>query len=209
MKNHPIMAGAWLIATFGGIVYGGLMAGEAAQVKAESQAQGEVTERMQQAVFAGRAGRFADAAKMLRALQAEYPQSTSVALNLGIAYRGLRMYDEALVEFERVVKAKPEDWDAVAEVATLRLLKGEPDAAIALVQKIPAGEGQLDMRLKADPAWVDLPASPELLELRKKHGVTDRGDSSVRRLQEMERRRREFEAANPKTPTKPTKDSVP
>ena len=203
MKAHPLFGGLWLAATLGGIVVGGFYANGAAKVKAETRARDEVRERMGQAVMAGRAGRYADAAKMLRALQAEYPKSTSIALNLGIAYRALEMPDEALAEFDKVLAHTPEDWDAVAEVASIHLEKGDLEAALATMEKIPAGEGQVEARLRGDAVWTDLEATERLQALRTKHGVGERADTSTRRLQEMERRRREFERANPATPRPP------
>ncbi len=196
MSDNYLMSGLWLVATIGGIGYFGYSSTVTGKAKAQAQEQTVVAAEMRTAIDAANAGRYADAARMLEALQKRHPRSQSISLNLGIAYSALEMYGDAENEFNKVLKANPQDWDAVAERAVLRAVQGDEAAGIKLLQSIPKGKGQLDKRLIADPVWLQAKMQDELRALRQKHGVGDRGDTSARRLLEMERRRKEFEAAN-------------
>lgn len=196
MKDNYLLSGLWLAATVGGIIYLGYNGTISAQAEAEAHREAMVREEMVRAIDAGHAGRFADAARMLEALQAEHPDSTSVMLNLGLAYRGLELYDQADAQFQKVLAANPKDWDAVAEHATILKIKGQEQEAFEQLEKVPPGEGQVLVRLTGDPDWAEAGDAERLTRLRTQHGGGARPDTAVRRLQEMDRRRKEFEAAN-------------
>ena len=202
MKNNYLLSGLWLVATLGGIGYLGVTRTIASKADAQAAEQAKVKQEMHMAVQAGNAGRFAEAARMLEALQKRHPRSTTIALNLGIAYSALEHYDRAEEQFDKVLSLDPEDWDAVAEQATLKVVQGDEKAGMDLLDKIPKGQGRLDRRLMADPVWIGAKDKERLAKLREKHGA-GAGDTAERRLREMERRRKEFEAAN-KPATKPT-----
>jgi len=207
MSDNYLMSGLWLVATIGGIGYFGYTSTVTGKAQAQAQEQTVVAAEMRTAIDAANAGRYADAARMLEALQKRHPRSQSISLNLGIAYSALEMYEDAENEFKKVLKANPQDWDAVAERAVLRAVQGDEAGGIKLLQSIPKGKGQLDKRLIADPVWLQAKMQDELRALRQKHGVGDRGDTSARRLLEMERRRKEFEAANKPAAAEAAKNS--
>lgn len=196
MSDNYILSGLWLAATLGGIGYLGVTRTQETRVEAHAQEQVAVASEMRAAIDAANAGRYADAARMLEALQERHPRSNSIRLNLGIAYSALEMFDDADAQFAKVLADNPKDWDAVAERAVLKSLQGDEAGGISLLETIPEGEGQLDKRLQADPVWLKAKAQDRLQVLRSKHGIESTGDTSARRLREMERRRKEFEAAN-------------
>jgi tetratricopeptide (TPR) repeat protein len=200
MSNNYVLSGLWLVATLGGIGYGGFTATKAARVQANDVEQKTVVQEMRTAIDAANKGRYADAARMLEALQKRHPSSSSIALNLGIAYSALEQYKLAETQFQRVLAVNPKDWDAVAERAVVKAVSGDEPAGFGLLESIPVGKGQLDKRLAADPVWLNAKDKARLATLRQKHGVGSRGDSSQRRVQEMERRRLEFERANKDRP---------
>lgn len=196
MSDNYVLSGLWLVATVGGIGYLGYTKTIETRHAAQQSAKEQTKANMMKAIQAANSGQFAEAARMLEALQAEHPTSTSITLNLGIAYSALEMFAEADAQFEKVLEENPKDWDAVAERAKLKALQGDEAAGIAALEGIPEGEGQLDKRLVADPVWLQAKDQVRLQALRKKHGVPDFGDTASKRLREMERRRAEFEAAN-------------
>ncbi len=196
MSNNYVLSGLWLVATLGGIGYGGFTATKAARVQAHEIEQSTVVTEMRTAIDAANKGRYVDAARMLEALQKRHPSSNSIALNLGIAYSALEQFELAETQFKRVLSANPSDWDAVAERAVVKAVSGDEPGGFGLLESIPLGKGQLDKRLVGDPVWLNAKDKARLAALRTKHGVGIRGDSSQRRVQEMERRRVEFERAN-------------
>jgi tetratricopeptide (TPR) repeat protein len=124
-----------------------------------------------------------------------------VSLNLGLAYKGLELYEQADAQFQRVLAEDPQDWDAVAERATLLKIKGEEGKAFELMETVPEGQGRMAERLEGDSDWAEAGDIDRLDKLRRRHGGEERGDTAVRRLMEMDQRRKDFEAANgAKTP---------
>lgn len=201
MKDNYLLSGLWIAATVGGLLYGAVHATRAARAEAVAMETARMREEMKHAVQVGQADRFADAARLLEALQARYPQDTAVTLNLGLTYKALRQLDDADAQFQRVLALDPEDWDAVAERASVFKLKGDEAKAFELMASVPAGKGRMRERLMGDPDWAEAEDMDRLEKLRQTHGMGQRGDTAVRRLMEMEKRRREFEAANkPATP---------
>lgn len=199
MSDNYVLSGLWLVATIGGIGYGGYVATQASKEAQKVQIQEDVKEKMIEAIRAANRGRFAEAARMLEGLQKQHPTSNSIALNLGIAYSALEMYDDADAQFRAVLERNPKDYDAIAERAVMKALQGDEPAGLELLETIPVGEGQLDKRLVADPVWLQAEDQARVKALKDKHGVPEYGDTAAKRLREMERRRREFEAANPES----------
>lgn len=196
MSDNYVLSGLWLAATFGGLGYFGYTSTVHRHAEHVAHAETELKADMMSAIRAANGGRYAEAARAFERLQAKRPQSTTIALNLGIAYSALEMYPQAEQQFAKVLAANPEDWDAVAERAVLRAVQGDESGGLELLESIPKGKGQLDKRLVADPVWLKAKDQMRLEKLRDKHDVPDFGDTSAKRLREMERRRAEFEAAN-------------
>ena len=100
-------------------------------------------------------------------------------LNLGICYRSLDKLDAADRAFARVLQLDPEDWDAVAERATIRITRGDRDQAFEMLASIPANRGQVQERLRSDPLWRKHRKDPRMPPLMKKHGVVVPGETGV------------------------------
>ena len=196
MSDNYVLSGLWLAATIGGIGYFGYTSTLHRQDHHKIEVAEQVKADMMKAIRAANTGRYAEAARVLEKLQTSHPDSSTIALNLGIAYSALEMYAEAEAQFAKVLAKNPEDWDAVAERAVLQAVQGKEAEGITLLESIPKGKWQLDKRLVADPVWLRAKDQVRLRKLREKHEVPLFGDTSAKRLREMERRRREFEAAN-------------
>jgi serine/threonine-protein kinase len=117
------------------------------------------------------------AARSLAAL-VERPDDADLHLALGFAYAGLGQKTEAVAEGERAVALMPVAEDALtgadmlAHQAELYIRVGEPDKAIALVDRVlsmPTGMILSSASLRLDPIWDPLRDDPRFKALLAKY----------------------------------------
>ena len=128
---------------------------------------------MRDAIMLGRQGDLGGAEHALATLAEKYPDHGAIWYNLGIARMGLENTDGAIEAFDKAVEVDPEDWDAVAELATLALEKGEASVGFDKLETIPPGQGRMQARLLRDPRWKDHAEAPRMKALRTKHGIPE------------------------------------
>ncbi len=180
IKEHPIAAGAWLVLVVGGI---GALATLGLQSSADNEKKterGELNKELDEIIAAGRNGDYDVAIERLEEMIGKHPDEPSLYLNLGIAQRAAGKLDDADRTFAKVLEIDPNDFDAMAERANILRERGDLEAAIDLMEKIPPNEGRLNMRLREDPLWIEVATNPRVKALREKHGVTDETDTSLR-----------------------------
>lgn len=199
MKNHNFAAGAFLVIVIGG---GGTLIGRAVMnqiaernAQATEQERNDVREILKRAVERGQRGRYRETIQILEDAVPRYSHYSAIWLNLGIAQRAEGKLVDAARSFDRALQANPEDWDALAEMATVRKLQGRETDALGNLERIPSGRGRVRERLEADPAWAAADDAGRLAALRQKHGGVIARDTSVRRLQDLERPRRRLRTA--------------
>lgn len=129
-----------------------------------------VSAEIMEAVMMGEGGNIEGAAKKLREISERHPDNTDALFNLGIALTGLERFDEADRVFQQVLEKEPEDYEAVAERATILLAQGKVEQALALAENIPPGEGRLGLRLEYHERWATLKGD-RVAALKKKHGA--------------------------------------
>ncbi|MEQ9500854.1 MAG: tetratricopeptide repeat protein [Deltaproteobacteria bacterium] len=178
MATNSIVGWIWLGGVLGVIGYAaslGLASGQKAQVEIEKKKHEaeirQLNEKMRQTIMTARDGNLDAAIKRFKELDEEYPNQPALLMNLSIAHRASGDLESSMDALDRALKIAPEDWDLVAEKATVLLEVKKPDDAIAVAEKIPVRLGRMPERLRADPLWADLPASDRYNALRKKHGV--------------------------------------
>ena len=145
----------------------------------------EIQGIIRQAINAHRQLDYETAEKLLVRASEQYPRVAAVWLNLGICYRSLNKLDAAERAFARVLELNADDWDAIAERATIRLMRGELDEAVAMLSKVPANKGQVYERLRADPLWTAHKDDARLQPLLEKHRVVSSGETSQRQAAEI------------------------
>ena len=151
----------------------------------------EIQGIMRRAIYAFRQLDYESAEKLLVDASEKYPTVPAVWLNLGICYRGMDKLDAADRAFARVLELDAEDWDAVAERATVRVMRGDVDDAFKVMNRIPPNKGQMQQRLRSDPSWLKFADDERMVALRKKHGVVlEEGESKA-----LEAQRRVLESA--------------
>jgi tetratricopeptide (TPR) repeat protein len=104
-----------------------------------------------------RAGQFEEAVRVCRAGLAQHPAYLSARITLGRALLEMGRYDEAVVEFEYVLKAAPDNLTAVRELADIeqrRRATARPPVAPAVVEPPFAQE----LPLAVDPVVAELEA---------------------------------------------------
>ena len=164
-----------------------------APVDPEQERTTKIRDAMSRAIQLHRQLDFEGAERLLRATAERYPRVAAVWLNLGICLRSLNKLDEADRAFARVLQLNDEDWDAIAERATIRFLRGDVEQAFALLQGVPANKGQVYERLRSDPDWKKYRDDPRMIPLLAKHGVVADRDTSLHQSEDVLRRRKEHE----------------
>lgn len=183
MKQHPVAAGLWLAICLTGIAFIAVKGqtrrdAEDAGTQAPLPERVVLREKLYSAIALSERGEHARALVVLEDLVEQHPRTTSLWLNLGIAQRAAGRLTEAARTFEKVLELDPEDYDAVAEKATVLKQEGRVDAAIAELERIPVRRGRIGERLAADPLWQDIAEDPRMRALRDKHGLVDRLETS-------------------------------
>lgn len=158
----------------------------------------EVRGILRRAIHAHRQLDYETAEKLLRDASERYPDIAAVWLNLGICYRSLDKLDAADRAFARVLEINAQDWDAIAERATVRLMRGQTDEAFTMLSSIPANKGQVNERLRSDPDWRKARGDARMPALLEKHGVVADGDTGLRQAQQvLEQRKAQQRAPQP------------
>ncbi|MCK6548476.1 tetratricopeptide repeat protein [Myxococcota bacterium] len=181
-NDHPIAGYLFLALAVGGIGYAGLSAVESSKKLRLEQEEAAATAKIREALAAGETEQFGKAEALLREVLEKQPSNIDALFNLGIALVAQDKNDDADATFQKVLAVKPDDWDAVAERAglakrratktsTTTLDPKELDAALGLLESIPAGKGNVAERLVRDPLWADLIGHERLIKLFDKHGV--------------------------------------
>jgi Flp pilus assembly protein TadD len=133
-----------------------------------------IAESINLAIDRGRAGDVEGAAAALAELAEKHPDRADVHFNHGVALEALERWAEADAAFLRVLKLEPEDYEAIAERATIALSRGEVEAAAKLLESVPIGRGRLRERLSRHPTWIEHANHPDVARLRERHGAADR-----------------------------------
>lgn len=175
MNNHPIAASVAFLTMVSALAaltvsqMGGKSHDHADhETEAPSREARELTRAIRAAVQHGIEGRLERADAELAALAEAHPDEPLVWMNYGVALSAREKFAEAEAAFRRVLELRPETWSAHAELATIHLLTGDLDAAIAELEPIPAGEARLAERLHRDPVWRKVD-DPRLEKLRRTH----------------------------------------
>ncbi len=140
---------------------------------------------MQAAMLLAESGNPEAAVDQLKKLVDQYPDFKGIRFNLAIALRAARKLDEADAQFAAL--ETKDDWDLVAERATILKLRGKVDESLALLDTIPAGSARIPQRFGTEE-WSDLLEDPRVRALLEKHGQ-DLGDTSIRAIEELERQK--------------------
>ena len=162
----------------------------APELSPEDQRRAEIRQQMRQAIEAAQRQDYQTAERLLVRASEKYPTTPAIWLNLGIAYRAANKLDAADRALARVLDLAPEDWDAVAEQATIQFLRGKADLAFSLLEKIPANQGQVNARLRIDPDWAKFSSDSRMEALRTKHGVVAQGETSVRQVERIQEQKK-------------------
>lgn len=206
MSNHPIAGFGFLAIMLGGIGFlsmkgvEGSRTWQAERHAEEERAKKEEEERAAQeanraraeaiqgqiraAVMAAERDELPLAIEMLKKAADQWPDSTGLWLNLGIAQRGAEQWDEAEKSFNRVLVLDAKDWDAVAELGTIRVVKQDLDGAFGFFDKIPVGEGRMTERLAYDPTFAQLDADPRFVALLGRHSALELRQEAKARMAE-------------------------
>ena len=206
MKDHNVAAGLFLAMVLGGlgwfvtVAIDGVWVDSAARAEATKRERDEVRRILRSAVEYGHRARYKEAIGILDGATEKYGQYSAIWLNLGIAQRAEGDLAGAARSFQRALKENPKDWDALAETATVQKLLGQESAALASLERIPAGRGRVKERLEVDPVWGAAEDDRRLSALREKHRRAGPKDTSIHQLQQMEKRRRQFQHANGNPP---------
>jgi tetratricopeptide (TPR) repeat protein len=179
MKEHPIAAGTFLIVVAGGI---GLFARAGIQSGAHHEKEAvraKLNQELDEVLNIARQEDYETAIQRLEKMIDDHPDMPGLYLNLGIAQRAANKLDDADRTFARVLELDPSDYDAMAERANIQKEKGNLEAALDILEKIPEGEGRLYLRLKEDPLWIEVAENPRMKALKEKHGAVEGTDTSL------------------------------
>ena len=87
-----------------------------------------------------RAGQFEEAVRVCQAGLAQHPAYLSARITLGRALLEMARYDEAVTEFEYVLKAAPDNLTAIRELADIEQRRGPRAQALSPSQPQPQPE---------------------------------------------------------------------
>ncbi|HJL40233.1 MAG TPA: tetratricopeptide repeat protein [Myxococcales bacterium LLY-WYZ-16_1] len=142
---------------------------KAAGALSEGEAREQLKRQIRAGISFGQRGKLDEAEEVFAELAESHPDEAAVWYNLGVARSGLEDYDAAETAFERTRELEPDNWDVVAELATIRQLRGNTSGALDLLERIPVGEGRLSFRLREDPVWASGEGA-RFEALKEKHG---------------------------------------
>lgn len=174
-SGHPIAAGIFLCLAVGGIGYGALRAtrGQAEERQRSAALAVEAHKRMLvEGVTRGQEGDLEGAVNTLSALLREDPTNEDAAYNLGVALGAVGRYDDAEKVLSALIAKRSDDWGATAELAGVYDARGDGERAAQLLDRIPAGEGDLKARFGDAERWGAVRSHARFEALRVKHGLT-------------------------------------
>ena len=102
-----------------------------------------------------RAGQFDETVRVCQAGLAQHPAYLSARITLGRAFLEMGRYDEAVGEFEYVLKAAPDNLTAVRELADIEQRRRAAQAQ-------PQPQSQPGPQSQFQPAIVEAPPSPAI-----------------------------------------------
>ena len=85
--------------------------------------------------------KFDDAVGIYRSILRSAPSLGIINLQIGAAYRNLKDYDKAIVAYNELLKAEPENAKAQIGIAMAHMEKGDPQAAEQVLARAAAGPG--------------------------------------------------------------------
>ena len=124
-----------------------------------------------EAVEYGKSGDYKRALALLREIVKTNPKNTAALYNYGTALRGVGQLKNADETFQRLLAISPQDYEAWAERANIAVLQNDLETAFDYLEKIPRGKGQLILRLRSDPQWIELKRHPRMQKIRAQQGL--------------------------------------
>lgn len=168
MGQHVIAGTLWLGLAIGGI---GFAAKSGLEGSARYKVQQVVNKELKAAIGLAERGQIKESIGVMEKLAVRYPKEPTLWLNLGIARRADQQFEAADEAFVKALVLNPDDYDAIAERATVAKERGKVDDALSLLEKIPVGEGRMVQRLVQDPVWDSLRGDERMKKIRIKHNV--------------------------------------
>ncbi|MCC7380239.1 MAG: tetratricopeptide repeat protein [Deltaproteobacteria bacterium] len=179
--DHPFKAGVFLALVLAAVGYGVVYKLQHPSA-AKSSGHGEKgegggehaatpAEQIVEAIELGQSGDLEGAVRILDGIVKADPNNLEARYNLGIALAGMDRLDEADFAFARLLEKDPQDWEAIAERAAIRAVRGQTADAFKLLDQIPAGQGGLTTRLDSDPRWVPHGQDERMNPIRARHGL--------------------------------------
>jgi len=168
--EHPIAGIAFLLVVATGIFF-------LAKSGIESSREEHKRETIRTAMHIAEAGDLPRASEMLQALAKQNPGSASALFFWASVEAEAEHYDLADQLYVRTLEIEPDDWEAMAERGWIALKRGDVDAALEMMMKIPGGKGHLEERMQ-DAEWMALRSDSRLQPLLDKHHISN--DSTLR-----------------------------
>lgn len=172
--GHPLVAGTFLALAIGGVGYGttrAVVGQREAAVARVAAAEAERKAMLTDGVQRGQQGDFEGAVLVLTRLVREHPDDGDAAYNLGVALGALGRHDDAERVLSGLLARTPDDWGATAELAAVYDTRGDGERALQLLEKVPAGEGDLVARFSDPQLWATTRSHARFEALRAKHGL--------------------------------------
>jgi tetratricopeptide (TPR) repeat protein len=186
MADHHLAAGLWLALALGGIGYAAKAGLEGSARHHREAERAEHTARLTAAIADVQQGRVDEGIAGLEALARDRPGDPAIEFNLALALRFAKRPDDADRQLAKIIAARPEDWDAHAERATLAAERSDLARALELLAPIPPGGGNLGRRFREDAAWEAFAQDPRAIPVFERHGFSDLADTALR-FQEVQR----------------------
>lgn len=163
-KEHPLVGYAFLALVAALLFF-------AAKAGLEASRHKLMIEELKAAAEVGDNGELEKSEAMLEKVAAQYPNSPEAAYMLGVVRLRAERLEEADKAFTRALELDPQDWDAVAERATIAKIRGDIETAVAMLEKIPAGHGHVYDRMR-DSVWIDVRGDERMRNVYNKHRIS-------------------------------------
>jgi tetratricopeptide (TPR) repeat protein len=124
-----------------------------------------------EAVEYGKSGDYKRALALLREIVKTNPKNTAALYNYGTALRGVGQLKKADETFQKLLEVSAQDYEAWAERASIAVLQNDLETGFDYLEKIPRGKGQLILRLRSDPQWIELKTHPRMKKIRAQQGL--------------------------------------
>ena len=139
-----------------------------------SSSDSVVAKKVTSAIALGQDGKFQEALKILENVVKTHPDNIDALFNYGLVLRSVNRINDSDKAFQKILELKPDDFEAWAERASLAVLQNDLDRAFDYLEKIPAGEGRLILRLRVDEHWKNLKEHPRMEKVRAIQGLSNR-----------------------------------